>query len=187
MAVARKPKITSKGEQELKKAEDQLNKFESHVKSLTVDELSKSPLKESEPQTKLSNREVEKLDAPYIKPVRAIFSNEKFNEAFRKERDEGWKYVKCIVENNEIIGERIEKWTKHWPGEPAHFWQIPVNKPIYLPKFLAEELQGCCYHRLVMQSRSPDQIREGEPMEDLVAKETRHRIDCRSVGFGSSF
>ena len=182
--MARKPKVTSKGEQELKKAEAQLEKFQDQVKSLSVDTVSKAPAQETEPQTKLSKKEIDKLDAPYIKPTRAIFSTEKFNEAYRKERDEGWKYVKCIVENNEIHGEKVEKWTKRWPGEPAHFWQIPVNKPIYLPKFVAEELQGCSYHRFVMQSRNPDQVREGEPMEDMVAKETRHRIDCRSVGFG---
>lgn len=185
MAAARKPKVNSKGNQELQKADEHFTKFEEQVKSLTHDEVSKAPTQETEPQTKLSNREIDKSDASYIKPVRAIFSKEKFNENFRKERDEGWKYVKCIVENNEIIGERIEKWTKRWPGEPAHFWQIPVNKPIYLPKFLAEELQNCCYHRLVMEESQ--QNVEGSLTHSLVSKETRHRLDCRSVGFASGF
>lgn len=187
MAVARKPKVNSKGDQELKRADEQFNKFEEQVKSLTHDEISKAKIVEMEPQTKLSTREIEKSDAPYIKPVRAIFSTEKFNEAFRKERDDGWKYVKCIVENNEIQGERIEKWTKRWTGEPAHFWQIPVNKPIYLPKFLAEELQNCCYHRLVMEEASQSNNDGSSLTHSLVSKETRHRIDCRSVGFASGF
>ncbi len=182
------PKVNSKGEQELKKAEERFEKFEAQVKTLTdVDELNKSPLVESEPQTKLSTREAEKADAPYIKPSRSISSKEIFDEKFRKQRDAAWKYVKCIVENNEIIGEKVQKWTKKFPGEPAYFWEIPVNTPIYLPLFLAEELSKCTYHRLVMQEQ-PQSIGDGATLTHTpVAKETRHRIDCRSIGFASGF
>ena len=182
--MSRKPNI-SRSEQQLEKAAEKFDEFAQQVKSLSVDEKANLPSQETEPQTKLSKKEANSLDAPVIKPNRAIFSKEKFNEKMRSEYEVRSKLVKCIVENNEIIGERIEKWTKRWPGEPAHFWQIPVNKPIYLPKFLAEELQNCCYHRLVMEEAP--QTAEGALTHSLVSKETRHRLDCRSVGFASGF
>jgi hypothetical protein len=183
--MARTPKVNSLGEAQLQKAEQQLDKFTEEVKQLANSDSSPA-IKETEPQTKLSSKEVAKTDAPYIKPSRAIFSKEKFDEHYRTEYEEGKKYVKCIVENNEIRGDLVEAWVKKFPGTPAEFYQVPVNRPIYLPKMVADHLASRFYTRFMMADKSPNEIREGEPMQSMVAKEQIRRIDCRPVGFGFS-
>ena len=181
--MARPPKVNSLGEKQLQQAEKQLEKFTEEVKELASSDSSPT-IRETEPQTKLSSKEVAKTDAPYIRPSRVICSKETFNENFRREYEEAKKYVKCIVENNEIRGDIVETWVKKFPGMPAEFYQVPVNKPIYLPRMVADHLASRFYTRFSMADKSPTEIREGEPMQTMVAKEQIRRIDCRPVGFG---
>jgi len=179
------PKVNSAGQKELDRADEQFKAFDEQVKSMTVDHMNKAPVLETEPQTKMSNRELNKDDAPYIKPLRSINSKEPFNEKYRAQHTEAWKYVKCVVENNEIIGESVEVWTKRFAGDPAHFWKIPVNKPVYIPKLLADQLSQCSYHRLSMdQSQISSADGMGTYMGSMVVDHTKHRIDARPVGFG---
>lgn len=179
--------MNSESEKEMRKAEDQINAFENQVKEMTMDRMNAAPLEEKDPQTKLSNREAQKADAAYLKPVKSINSRERFNEKFRKAHEKAWEYIKCVVENNEIIGETIECWTKKFPGDPAHFWKVPVNKPIYIPKLLADQLSQCRYHRLTMEANQ-NQVTGSDGMAtyigNMVVDNTRQRIDCRPVGFG---
>ena len=181
------PKINSDSARELAKAEDQFQAFEKNIGDLTLDRMNASPVPETEPQTKLSTKEVEKIDAPYIKPIRSINSREPFNEKYRDLHKKAWQYIKCIVENNEILGEAVEVWTKRFPGDPAHFWKVPVNKPVYLPRLLAEQLQQCRYHRMTMEA-SNGQVAGSDGMGtyigSMVVDHTKQRIDCRPVGFG---
>jgi hypothetical protein len=178
-----RPSVNSTGQKELDKAQNDFDKFEENINSLTVDRMAKVPLEEKDPQTKISTREANKADAPYIKPFKSINSKEKANERFAELRRKSWEYVKVIVENNEIIGETIEAWTKRWPGDNADFWKVPVNKPIYIPKLLAEQLAGCRYHRLVMQENTPTSFDEkGTYYGAMVADTTKQRLDCRTVG-----
>jgi hypothetical protein len=86
------------------------------------------------------------------------------------------------VENNEIVGENVQFWLKPYPGLPAHEWIVPVNKPIYLPQYVAEHLAKRSYVRYVMQERRG--AGEGDLTHEMAAKEVRHRLDCRSVDFG---
>lgn len=94
---------------------------------------------------------MDKTKEIYLKPDRFVHSPEKFNENYRKDYEFSMEYVKFIAENKEIIGETIEVWTKPYAGMPAQFWKVPVNKPIWGPRHLAEQLTKCRYHRLVMQ------------------------------------
>ena len=181
------PKVNSAGQRELDKAESQLASFEDQVKMATCDMAPFSPKEEIDPQTKLSSREANKADAPYIKPTRSINSREKFDEKFKDAHTRAWEYVKCIVENYEIIGESVECWTKKFPGDSAHFWKVPVNKPVYIPRLLAEQLSQCRYHRLSMQADSR-QITGADGMGtyvgNMVVDTVKNRIDARPVGFG---
>src|SRR5579863_4732004 len=151
-----KPKVNSEAQKEIEKAQESFDKFHENLKDFNPLSVS-APVDEKEPQTRLSTREANKMDAPYIKPIRSINSKEAFNEKYRKQWEEGWQYVKCIVENHEIIGEAVEVWTKRFAGDSAHFWRIPVNKPIMIPRLLAEQLAKCQYHRLIMEDRPVEQ------------------------------
>lgn len=178
--MTRPPKIRSEDEQKFAQMANDLDNITSKVKSL--DPMNKGQVEETEEQTKLSDREIAKYDAPYIKPARAIFGREPFNEKFRKTWEKAWEYVKCIVEQKECPEEIVEKWTKEFPGDPAHFWEIPVNKPIYLPRFVAHQITQCNYRKLIMdQSQETQRSGIGTMYGALVVEKVEQRIDCKEA------
>jgi hypothetical protein len=146
-----KPKSNSEVVNELEKAQEQFDKFDQEVKSMTMDRMNASPKEESEPQTKLSSREIDKKPDIYLKPERSLSDRQKFNEDFRKDWNFQKEYVQFIAEHKEIIGEVIEIWTHEFGGTPCEFWKVPTNKPLWGPRYLAERIKNCRYHRLTMQ------------------------------------
>jgi len=147
---AKKPKIQPS---EMDKLEQQFEKFDEQVKDLTMDRMNQAPKLELEPQTKLSQSEIEKAPEIHLKPARSIGAPQKFNEKFREDLNFAKQEVRFIAENNEIKGEKIEMWTRPFGGMPAEFWQIPVNKPVWAPRYVAEQLKRKFYHRLVMEDK----------------------------------
>jgi len=188
------PRVNSDGQKELKRAQEKFDNFQEQLKDF--DPLNASaPVQQQESQTALSTREAKKMDAQYIKPIRSIsrnnFKTDKmdsriyWDEKNRRLHDEDWEYVRCIVENYEIIGEQVEVWTAKWACDPAHFWKIPVNKPIMIPRLLAKQLAKCQYHRLVMDNTAVrEQSEVGTITGGIVADVVKNRIDARPVGFG---
>jgi hypothetical protein len=180
--MADRPKLNSESAKELEKVQVQFDKFDDNVKSLTDVNLS-APIADFEPQTKMSTREATRHEAEYIKPARTIGSKEPFNEKFRAESEQAKKYVRCIAENREIIGERCEFWTKPFPGYPAEFWQLPVNKPICVPGYVAKRLSECSYSRMTMDdSKTVSSDGMGTYYGTMVVKDRIQRLDARSVG-----
>jgi hypothetical protein len=183
-----RPRVNSDGQKELNKAEEKIGEFKETVREFNPFTGLES-VNPADPQTKLSTRELNAMDAPYIKPVRSVnrVNSEKsktyWNEKFQEQHDNDWKYVKCTVENNELIGQAVECWTAKYGCDPAHFWIVPVNKPIMIPRLLAEQLAKCQYHRLKMEDGS-DKVNYVN--SNLVADHVVHRIDARPVGFGFS-
>lgn len=150
--MVQKPKVSnSLAEKEMEKAEAQFQEFDQNIKEMTLDRMNTTPIKDEEPQTKLSQKDIEKSKDIYLKPKRTIASKEKFNEDYREEYNFAKEYVQFIAENKEIIGESIEIWTKPFAGMPAEEWVVPTNKPVWGPRYLAERIHGCKYHRFVMQ------------------------------------
>ena len=174
-------KIYSDSEKELNRAEENFKAFDESIKEMTLDRMNQAPKQEMEPQTKLSQNEIAKSKDIYLKPARSISSKEKFNERFRAEYEFSKEYVHFIAENNELIGETIEKWTKPFPGLPAEFWQIPTNKPVWGPRYLAEQIKGCCYHRLKMEDRSVSADGMGQYYGTMAVDTTVQRLDARPV------
>jgi len=153
--MTRKPDASnSLAEKELDKAEAQFKEFDNQVKEMTLDRMNMAPKEEKDVQTKLSQSEIEKAKQIHLKPIRSIGSREKFNEDYRKEYNFATEYVQFIAENNEIIGEDLDIWTKPFPGMPAQEWKVPVNKPVWGPRHLAEQIKKCSYHRLTMAQHS---------------------------------
>lgn len=191
--MSRPPKVNSDGQKELDKAQEKFDQFNDQVAGFNPLD-AKAPVAETEPQTKMSQREIRNAEVPYIKPIRSVartnFKNDRidsrsyFDEKHRPLHDRDWEYVKCIVENNEIKGEDVEVWTAKWGCDPAHFWKVPVNKPVMIPRLLAEQLASCKYHRLRTEDRPVEQGQLGTITGALVVDQTVHRIDARPVGFG---
>ena len=150
--MVRKPEnVNSQAEQELNRVESQFKEFDNQVKEMTLDRMNMAPKAEVESQTKLSQNEIAKSKDIYLKPHRSIGSREKFNEAYREDYNFKKEYVHFVAENIEIIGEDLDLWTKPFAGMPAEEWKVPVNKPVWGPRYLAEQIRGCKYHRLIMQ------------------------------------
>lgn len=180
-----RPRVNADGQRELDRAEDTIASVQEEIKSFNPFESLNKPVQTAEPQLKLSDRELNRMDAPYLKPVRSINSKEPFNEKFRRSWEEAWKYVKCVVENYEIIGEDVEVWTKRFPGDPAHFWKVPVNKPVFMPRLLAEQLSQCKYHRLKMENNTvTNSDGMGTYHGALSVDCVKERISAKPVGFG---
>jgi len=179
----KKAKASSQfAQKELDKAEQQFEKFDQDVKSMTLDRMNSSPKEESDPQTKISTREAQKADGIWLKPVRTISSREKFNEKYRDDYNFKKEYVKFIAEHKEITGEKIEKWTKPFAGVPAEFWEIPPNKVVWGPRYLAEEIKKhCSYHRLTMRDQVTNNDGMGSYFGTLTVDSLVQRIDANPV------
>lgn len=184
---------TSLAKIELDKAQKQFDAHDEHVKNLTLDRMNKAPRQEQEPQTKLSQSDLAKAKDVYLKPVKQIGSHEKFNENYRDDYNFAMEMVRFVAENKEIIGEAIELWTKPFPGMPAQFWIVPVNKPVWGPRHLAERLSGCRYHKLTMeQSTITGQDGLGTYHGGVTVDSVVNRIDAhpaterKSIFFGEN-
>lgn len=180
--MVEKPKSkNSQTERDLDKAEAQFQAFDESVKQMTLDRMNEAKSLEQEPQTKLSSQDIEKSQDIYLKPARSIASKEKFNEKFREDYNFQKEYVRFIAENKEIIGETIEIWTKPFPGCPAEFWQVPTNKAIWGPRYLAEQITKCKYHRFIMRDSVVESNNVGKMYGQMAVDTVINRLDALPV------
>lgn len=166
---------------ELDKAEKQLDEFEQNIKDLTLDRITELP-KEVEPQTKLSSKEIEKQKGIYLKPKNTIADRQKFNEEFKDDWNFAKEYVCFIAEHKELIGSTIEMWTHPFGGVGAEYWEIPTNKVVWAPRYVAEQIRKCNYHRLVMQdNRTVGSDSMGQYYGTIVADSVVSRLTAEPV------
>lgn len=178
---ARKPRLSPDLERQLERALSRLDEAQEQIKSLTLDRSKQAPVKESEPQVKLSQKEINAAKEIYLKPNRTVSSRERFNEDFRSEYEFAKEYVCFIAENKELIGSAIEIWTKPFPGLPAEEWVVPVNKPVWGPRYLAEQIKRKTYSRLKMDENTLTGQTDGVASYTgaVVVEEQIQRLDCR--------
>jgi ATP-dependent Clp protease ATP-binding subunit ClpA len=177
-----KAKVSSSDAQkELDKVEKQCDQFNKEIKDLTLDRMNEAPKEELEPQTKLSQKEIAKIDAIVLKPKRTISSKEKFNETHRSDYNFAIERVNFIAQNNEIIGETIDMWTKPFPGMPAEWWEIPTNKPVNAPRHVADQIKRATYHRLVMQDKAISSDHAGTYTGTMIADTVKQRLDAHPI------
>lgn len=180
----RKPRAQEK---EIDKLQQQFDEFDNQIKELTQDRMNEAPVLNQEPQTKLSSRQMEKSREIYLKPDRIQSSNQKFNEKFREKYNYDKEYVQFIAEHKEVIGETIEMWTRPYGGMDAEFWKVPTNKPVWGPRYLAEQIRKCKYHRLRMdQGISTAVDGMGTYHGSLVVDNIVHRLTAEPVSSGKS-
>jgi hypothetical protein len=177
-----RPKANSSlAEREMDKAEDQFKKFDDEIKEMTLDRLNETPKPDLEPQTKLSQKQIEKSKEIYLKPHRTVSDGQKFNEKYRTDWEFQKEYVQFVAENKEIIGEDIDIWTHPFGGVNAQWWKVPVNKPVWGPRYLAEQLKRKFYHRLVMQQNVNGSDGHGQYYGTMAVDTTVQRLDATPV------
>ena len=187
--MTHKPKPQSSlAEKELDKAQKQFEAFDDNIKEMTLDRMNMAPKEDLEPQTKLSQKELEKSKEIYLKPIRRVAAQDKFNEKFRARYEFDKEYVRFIAENKEIIGESIDIWTRPYGGMAAEEWMVPTNKPIWGPRYLAEQIKRKCYHRLIMDTtRSIGGDHQGNQYYGSMAVDTTiQRLDAMPVSNNKS-
>lgn len=172
---------TSSGQKELDKAEKQFEKFDENIKEMTMDRMNAAPKQEVEPQTQMSQRQIEQSKDIYLKPIRTIGCRDKFNEDYRKQYQFDKEYVHFIAENKEIIGETIDIWTRPFAGMPAEEWKVPCNKPVWGPRYLAEQIKRKFYHRLTMQQTPVNSDGMGQYYGSMAVDTTVQRLDAMPV------
>lgn len=173
-------KVKSTAENELESAKQQIDAFEKNVNDLTLDRMNAAPKEDVEPQRNMSSQEVKKSTEIYLKPNKTIARRDKFNEKLRKQYEYDKELVYFIAENREIIGEDIELWTGKYGGMPVEFWKVPTNKPVWGPRYLAEQIKSCSYHRLTMnQSVVTESGGYGQMYGALAVDTTVQRLDAR--------
>ncbi len=146
----KKPKNSSASQKYLDQAEKDFKKFDEEVQAMTHDRMSSAPVQEEERQTKLSQNDLRNAKDIYLKPCKNFSCVKPFNEKFREQYNFAKEYVCFIAENKEIMGEDIDLWTKPFAGVPYENWIVPCNKPIWGPRYLAEQIQRKSYNRLKM-------------------------------------
>ena len=191
--MVEKPKSSnSASERELDKAEKNFAAFDQSIKDMTLDRMSAAPKKEEESQTKMSQSEISKSKDVFLKPKRTMSCREKFNEDYREEWNYQKEQVLFIAEHREIIGETIDMWTKPFAGVPAEEWDIPTNKAVWAPRYVAEQLKKCCYHRFVMTDQVTEQGTLGSIYGTMSVDTTVQRLDAipttkrKSIFLGNS-
>jgi hypothetical protein len=168
---------------QLESIERQINQQEDQIKSLTLDETNKSPVLEQESSMQLSQKELAKKPDVYIKPTRTLAPGrkEKFLDAWKSEYESRKQYVEYTVENNEVIGEDVTLWSKPYPGLPMEEWVLPTNKPIWIPKYVAEQVQNCRYHKFIMDKTPVNTTGEATYYGAMQVKNTVNRLDAKVV------
>jgi len=178
----KKTRVNSESQKQLQEAEKQFEAFDQNIKDMTMDRMNAAPKQEVESQTKMSQTDIQKSTDIYLKPFRSIGSKEKFNEDYRDSWNFDKEYVQFIAENKEIIGEAIDIWTKPYAGLPAEWWKVPVNKPVWGPRHLAEQIKSRSYHRLVMQQNvSAGSDGMGQYYGSMAVDTTVQRLDAIPV------
>lgn len=168
-------------EETIESVNTQMDAFSKDLSALTLDEMSKAPKLETEQQTKLSQSELQKDNSVYLKPKTNIGCKEKFNEKFRDAYNFDKEYVNFVAENKEIIGESINLWTRPYPGVPAQEWMVPVNTPVWGPRFLAEQLKKCSYHRIIMDNQTTGADGRAQYYGAVQVTNTIQRLDAHPV------
>jgi len=180
--MAEKPKVTSSAEKELDRIDKDFKEFDDNVKNLTMDRMNAVPKAETAPQVDRSQAELRNTKDVYLKPNRTISVRDKFNEKFRESWEYDKQYVQFEAENHEIIGETIDIWTRPYGGVSAEYWQVPTNKPVWGPRYLAEQIKRASYHRLKMeQSVINSNDHAGSYYGQMAVDTTVQRLDAKPV------
>ena len=168
----------------LEKAKEESAAFEKQVQDLTLDRMNQAPKLESEPQTKLSSKEIENSKKIVLKPERWIADHQKFNSEFEKDWEFDKEYVQFVAEHKELQGESIEIWTHPFGGKGAEFWRVPTNTPVWGPRYLAEQIRKCKYHRLRMDQNITATSTVGMMYGGMVVDFTVERLTAEPVASG---
>jgi hypothetical protein len=119
----------------------------------------------------------------YIEPRRKMQPLGKLPEKLQKQRNHDWEYVKGIYENYVVNGEPIRFWYVLYPGDPDCEWEVPANRPVYVPRMIARHLEECQRYHTFSYIQKPDQQWSTDDFTHQFSPTgTNYRGKFRSIG-----
>ena len=110
---------------------------------LTVDKINDIAPPEAEKEIKISLKEIARLEGiQYIEPIRKLQPFGILPEKWKSKHAHDWEYVKGMFDNEVAKGEPFRFTFSKWPGDPDCMWEIPANRPVYVPRMIAKLLSG---------------------------------------------
>lgn len=165
------------------------------MNELTVDKINETAPKpvECEPETKISMKEIARMEGiPYIEPIRKLQPFGKLPDKWKGKHARDWEYVKGIFENEVSKGEAIKFTFCKWPGDADCVWEIPSNRPCYVPRMIAKLLSGetdedtgmqsMNYHSFSHIEKVPQLWQKDDFTTQFVATGTYSRGKFRAIG-----
>lgn len=155
------------------------------LNALSVDKINETaPKADPEPQTQLSMKEIAKAEnVPYIEPKRKIKGFGKLPEKLVAEHKRDWEYVKGIFENFVVNGEPVKFWLSVYPGDPDCLWEIPANRPVYVPRMVAKHLEDVMkYHTFSYLEKHQQTMAPDDFTHQFTVTGTTYRGKFRAVG-----
>lgn len=171
------------------KKEDQVKLVEKLIdqqkdmNALTVDKINDMvPVSEPESKLEITKKMAEAEGVIFIEPKKKLMPFGKLPEKLKKEHAHDWEYVKGILENMEVAGEPIEFWYCKYPGDPDCLWNVPCNRPVYVPRMIAKHLESTMkYHDFQYVERPINGWEKDRFKEDFTPVGIKWRAKFRPV------
>ena len=157
---------------------------QSQLNNLDVDTIEKIAPKTEVAPPELSARERAKLEnALYIEPKRTLKGFGTLPEKLKREHAHAWEYVKGMFENYIVNTEALTFWLSLYPGDPDCLWEIPPNRPVYIPRHVANHLEEVMkYHKFDYVPKAESQWVPGQSIEHFLPVSTHFRGKFRAIG-----
>lgn len=154
------------------------------LNAMSVDKINQIAPKIEEVPLEMSLKERAALEnALYIEPKRTLKSFGTLPEKLKKEHAYAWEYVKGMFENYIVNGESITFWLSLYPGDPDCLWEIPPNRPVYIPRHVAKHLEEVMkYHTFSFIDKPADKWRPGDHTDYFAPTGTHYRGKFRAIG-----
>lgn len=139
--------------------------------------MASTPEKRVDAQERISNFKKKFPDAKYIEPSVRIPTGGIRHPEWEKQREYLHEYVVGIFESQLIVG-KIEFFLDGLPGDDYCKWDLPVNKPIGIPRYVAKHLnKNLCWKEMkpLGNNRDPQAFQDGLETTPFQEFETKRR------------
>lgn len=139
--------------------------------------MKKTPAREQERLNRVTEFKKKFPDAAYLEPAVRIPTQGNKHPEWEKQREHLHEYVVGIFESQMIQG-KLEFFLTGLPGDEYCKWSIPVNKPIGVPRFVAQHLSnnlGWKEMKPLGRDNQPKDLYEEEMMEPFGKFEYKKR------------
>lgn len=157
---------------------------EKQLSKLDVDTIDKMAPEAEIPEPEISIKERARMEnCQYIEPKRKLKGFGILPEKLKKEHAHAWEYVRGMFENYIVGSESLTFWLSLYPGDPDCLWEIPPNRPVYIPRHVAKHLEEVMkYHKFDYVQKPETQWQVDQQIEQFTPVSTHYRGKFRAIG-----